>query len=48
MIDMGGYGFYVWPCYVLLLIIIGWLLFATMRNNKSVHAKLKNDQQTET
>ncbi len=41
--SMGGYGIYVWPCYVLLLGLLTWQIFAALKKNIAVHSKLKKD-----
>lgn len=40
--SFGGYGIYIWPCYILLLALISWQIFAALRRNLSMHAKIKN------
>jgi len=40
---MGGYGIYVWPCYVALLAIVSWLLVDAVKKNMLIHNKIKQD-----
>ncbi len=41
--NMGGYGVYVWPSYILLLTLISWQVFAALKKNLAIQNKLKQD-----
>lgn len=41
--DMGGYGVYVWPCYVLFLTVVAWQIFGAMKRNIKVYNKVKDN-----
>lgn len=43
LFDMGGYGVYIWPCYALLLSIIAWLIFSSLRRNIAMRTNLKQN-----
>lgn len=47
MCAMGGYGKYIWPCYAILLILISWQIFATVRRDTLIHNKLKQSLRSE-
>jgi heme exporter protein CcmD len=39
--DMGGYARYVWPSYVLTLLILGWNLLAALQKTSQVKAQTR-------
>lgn len=41
---MNGYGVYVWPCYILLLLTLSIYILQSIRRNILTHQKLKSDQ----
>lgn len=43
LFDMGGYGIYVWPCYALLLSVISWLIFSSLKRNIAMRTNLKQN-----
>ena len=44
IIDMGGFGGYVWTSYIITLMCLGWLTYSSWRSEK-ITAKLLADLQ---
>lgn len=43
-IEMGGYGLYVWPAYIVSFAVLAALSALIWRRGKSLGAKLKREQ----
>ena len=38
---LGGYGAYIWPCYLLSVILLGWLTWHSYRDHRRTKAQLE-------
>lgn len=39
-LHLGGYGVYVWPCYLISVLVIGWQLSSALRQLRAVKHKI--------
>jgi heme exporter protein CcmD len=42
MLDMGGYGIYVWPAYALVFVSLMWLMLRSFRQGKKVKGTIRS------
>ncbi len=40
--EMGGYGFYVWSAYALMLLVLIFNLYSSLRKDGAIKKKLKS------
>lgn len=40
-LEMGGYGAFVWPAYVVSALAIGWLILAALQRRRRLNERLK-------
>lgn len=43
---MGGYAAFVWPCYALAVVVMAWLLLASLRWARNAEAELETVRRT--
>lgn len=41
MLNMGSYGWYVWPCYFLLVLVFGAHVYFALRTQRNLQAKFR-------
>lgn len=39
--DLGGYGVYIWPCYILLLTLLAWQILSAIKRNAEMHKRVQ-------
>ena len=46
-INMGGYGVYIWPCYLLLICLLYMHIASALKHKKRIKIKIYNMLQSE-
>jgi heme exporter protein D len=44
-LDMGRYAAFVWPCYGLSLLVVGWLVWSTLSAARRWKAAAEDDEE---
>ena len=42
---MGGYGIYIWPCYLIFILVFSWHLYAALKTSVNIKKKILLDKQ---
>lgn len=44
-LHMGGYGLYIWPCYLIFILVFSWHLYAALKTAVNIKKKILLDRQ---
>lgn len=44
-LHMGSYGIYIWPCYLIFILVFGWHLYSALKTSVNIKKKILLDRQ---